>query len=217
MRKWIDGNREKKRAADRCRWERDKQAINAKRRGARNKVQNAAARERKRAWYLANRERALEESKARRAERKAADPQGFRAKVAERARRKRATDPRRRVHEKMSRLVAKTLKRHRTSKQGRSWPGLVGYGIMELEARLMATMPAGYTWADYLVGRLEIDHIIPASVFNFASPDDLDFKRCWALSNLRLLTKEENYEKRAKLSAPFQPALPLAIARGAVV
>ena len=68
-------------------------------------------------------------------------------------------------------------------------------------------MPKGYAWQDYISGILEIDHIIPISAFNFTKPEHIDFKRCWALSNLRLLLKEENRIKSNKMERPFQPAL----------
>jgi hypothetical protein len=31
----------------------------------------------------------------------------------------------------------------------------------------------------------QIDHIIPHSTFKYASMEDEEFKKCWALSNLR--------------------------------
>ena len=34
-------------------------------------------------------------------------------------------------------------------------------------------------------GEIEIDHIVPIKSFCFNSPDDKEFKKCWALSNLR--------------------------------
>jgi hypothetical protein len=117
----------------------------------------------------------------------------------------------------MSRAVAKTLARRRTNKQGKSWVVLVGYSAAELERHLRRTIPDGYCWEDYLGGALELDHIIPVSVHNFQAPGDLDFKRCWALANLRLLPKAENQKKRAKLLAPFQPSLLLEDTRGAAV
>jgi len=48
-------------------------------------------------------------------------------------------------------------------------------------------------------------------VFNFSSPDDLDFKRCWDLKNLRPMWGTDNIKKGAKLSKPFQPALAIAV------
>jgi len=216
MRNWVAKNPEKKKNADylyRRRHLRDVRA-RANERASRNRERN---RQRSKRWYEANKDRSKVSCAEAVARRRSSDLRGFRNKRAAATRRLRQRDSRRRFHEKMSRLVAKTLKRRRTSKQGKSWPSLVGYTITELEARLLETMPNGFCWDDYLSGVLEIDHIIPASVFNFQSPDDLDFKKCWALSNLRLLTKRENYDKRAKLSAPFQPALLLAIPRGAAV
>jgi len=56
-------------------------------------------------------------------------------------------------------------------------------------------------------GKLEVDHIIPISVWDFDRPEQINFKRCWALKNLRLLPKKENRIKHNKLIKPFQPCL----------
>lgn len=92
-------------------------------------------------------------------------------------------------------------------KSGRSWRKLVPYTLDELIVRLKKTMPKGYSWQDFLDGKLHIDHIIPVSAFNYESADDADFHRCWALNNLRLLPASENCSKGAKLDKPFQPSL----------
>jgi len=68
-------------------------------------------------------------------------------------------------------------------------------------------MPKGYCWQDFLEGKLHIDHKIPISAFNFTKSEHIDFKRCWALSNLQLLPARENIIKSNHLSKPFQPAL----------
>jgi len=93
------------------------------------------------------------------------------------------------------------------NKNGRHWENLVGYTTKDLIKRLQKTMPKGYDWNDYLEGKLQIDHIIPKSVFNYTKPEHTDFKRCWALSNLQLLPAKENLVKNNKLSRPFQLAL----------
>ena len=106
--------------------------------------------------------------------------------------------------------IWQSLKRRKSIKSkkgGRHWESLVGYNLTDLIYRLKKTMPVGYTWKDYLSGELHIDHIIPVSVFNFTRPEHTDFKRCWALSNLRLLPAKENLIKHNKLDRPFQPAL----------
>ena len=106
----------------------------------------------------------------------------------------------------MRRAILHSLK---DNKKGRKWETLVGYSLEALINRLLQTMPKGYTWQDYLEGRLHIDHRIPISAHNFAKPGQPDFKRCWALSNLRLLPVKENLIKKDKLNKPFQPALKL--------
>jgi len=93
------------------------------------------------------------------------------------------------------------------NKAGRRWEDLVGYTLDDLIKRLKKTMPEGYTWQDYLEGKLHIDHIIPKSVFNYTKPEHPDFKRCWALKNLQLLPARENIIKSNHLEKPFQPAL----------
>jgi len=52
-----------------------------------------------------------------------------------------------------------------------------------------------------------IDHIIPKVVFNFKKPEDEDFKRCWAMSNLRPLWSHDNLVKNTKIYKHFQPRL----------
>lgn len=93
------------------------------------------------------------------------------------------------------------------NKAGRRWEMLLGYNINILIKHLKKTIPMGYCWQDYLDGKLHIDHIIPISVFNYETPEHSDFKRCWALKNLRLLSAKENIIKSDKLFKPFQPAL----------
>ena len=128
------------------------------------------------------------------------------AKVAERARRRYAASPKYNLHGRMSAMVASTLKRG-GGKGGQSWTKLVGYTAADLQKHLQKTMPAGFSWQDYMDARLHIDHIIPVSAFHFSQPSDHDFQRCWALKNLRLLPASENMSKGAKLAKPFQPSL----------
>lgn len=96
-------------------------------------------------------------------------------------------------------------------KNGRKWEKLVGYSVEELKRYLEITMPKNHAWEDFLGGRLEIDHIIPIDAFNFYEPEHLDFQRCWALENLRLLPANENRKKHSKLKESFQPLLALEV------
>lgn len=90
-------------------------------------------------------------------------------------------------------------------KGGRSWERLVGYSITELMAHLEKKFKPGMNWSNQ--GKWHIDHIIPVSAFNFTKSEDMDFKRCWALSNLQPLWAIENIKKNARLEKPFQPSL----------
>ena len=117
---------------------------------------------------------------------------------------RRKTDLKYNLKGKITRAIGKSLKRN---KKGYQWETLVGYKLDDLIKHLKKTMPKGYAWQDYLEGKLHIDHKIPISVFNFDKIGQIDFKKCWALKNLQLLSAKENNFKRAKLTKPFQPAL----------
>ena len=75
------------------------------------------------------------------------------------------------------------------------WQKLVGYTVDDLIEHLKTTMPEGFTWDDYLSGKLHIDHILPISSFSFTKPEHQGFKDCWALKNLQLLTAFDNLSK----------------------
>jgi len=114
------------------------------------------------------------------------------------------TDLKFNLNSKISESIRKSLKRN---KAGYHWETLVDYTINDLLKHLKKTLPKGYTWQDFIEGKLHIDHIIPKSIFNFTKSNHIDFKRCWALENLQLLPAKENLRKNAKLTKPFQPAL----------
>jgi len=96
-------------------------------------------------------------------------------------------------------------------KKGRPWEALVGYTLEDLICHIEKQFQPGMTWENRGKGGWHIDHIIPMSVFNITSPEDVDFKRCWALKNLRPLWGKENLGKRDKIDRPFQPSLAMAI------
>jgi len=112
------------------------------------------------------------------------------------------------LNAKMKSMIYKSLK---GNKAGKYWESLVGYKLIDLIKHLKKTIPKGCIWQDYLNGKLQIDHIIPISAFNFTKVEHPDFKRCWSLDNLRLLPAKENMIKGSKLSKLFQPALKLNI------
>ena len=125
-------------------------------------------------------------------------------KMREREKNRRKTDLKYNLNHKMSSAIYISLK---GNKAGNHWESLVKYTLIDLINHLKKTIPEGYTEIDMLNGKLHIDHIIPISAFNFTEPEHTDFKKCWALENLRLLPARENIIKRDKLFIPFQPAL----------
>lgn len=118
------------------------------------------------------------------------------------------TDLKFNLNRKIKNVIRVSLK---GNKAGKHWEDIVGYTLIELIKRLQKTIPENYNWQDFIEGRLHIDHVIPISAFNFTIPEHPDFKKCWALKNLRLLPAEENLMKGCKLGKPFQPALKISL------
>lgn len=94
------------------------------------------------------------------------------------------------------------------SKAGRKWERLVGYTIVDLMRHLEARFTDEMSWENY--GSWHIDHEIPKSAFNYETPEDIDFQRCWALENLKSMWAAANISKGKKLTRPFQPSLLIA-------
>jgi hypothetical protein len=92
-------------------------------------------------------------------------------------------------------------------KGGRRWERLVGYTFEQLMAHLESKFRPGMSWENYGKRGWEIDHIVPLTAHNFDAPEDFDFHRAWALSNLQPLWKLDNVLKSNKLAVPFQPSL----------
>lgn len=93
------------------------------------------------------------------------------------------------------------------SKRGRHVFDLLGYTADDLKRHLEKQFLPGMTWENYGRYGWHIDHIIPLSAFNYETPEHVDFRRAWALENLRPLWAFDNLSKHAKLDAPFQPSL----------
>jgi hypothetical protein len=90
-------------------------------------------------------------------------------------------------------------------KAGRRWQDLAGYTIDQLKRHLERHFQPGMSWDNY--GEWHVDHKIPIAAFNFEKPEDIDFKRCWALKNLQPLWAAKNLSKNAKVDNHFQPSL----------
>ncbi len=109
-----------------------------------------------------------------------------------------------RLNRNIRRSIIGSLK---DGKNGRHWEDCVGYTSEELIKHLEGLFEEGMNWENY--GDWHIDHKIPKSAFNFTRVEHIDFKRCWALSNLQPLWASDNNRKRDKLKRPFQLCLPI--------
>lgn len=80
-------------------------------------------------------------------------------------------------------------------KSGKKFSAL-GYSSDELAVHLERQFAKGMSWANY--GEWHVDHIVPLASFNYETPEDEDFRRAWALPNLRPLWANNNMMKGAK-------------------
>lgn len=76
-------------------------------------------------------------------------------------------------------------------KSERHWEEFTSYSIKELKVHLESQFDENMTWEN--MGEYwEIDHIIPQNLFQFTTENDIQFKICWSLANLRPLEKIAN-------------------------
>lgn len=162
-------------------------------------------------YYIKNRDKVLEKNKnyhknnpEKERERYKQYRKNNREKINQYLKNRRKIDLKFNLNDKISALIRQSIK---DNKSGWNWEKLVGYTLKDLVERLKETIPENYCWQDYLDGKLQIDHKIPKSAFNFNKPEHIDFKRCWTLNNLRLLPVGENRIKYKRLKKPFQPSL----------
>jgi len=149
-------------------------------------------------------ERCREYQRASYARRRSVDPEQFRVRGRKAMAKKRST-PNGKLENSVRSAIGRVLK---SRKGGRRWESLVGYTIDALRKHLETHFLSGMTWENY--GEWHVDHIVPVSAFNFECPEDLDFIRCWALSNLQPLWASDNLRKNNKLKMQFQPSLAIA-------
>jgi hypothetical protein len=180
--RWAENHPEENRKRYHDYYERNIDQMRAK---AKEYNQSERGRERKLRWIENNREKYLAQVK--------------------RYNEKRASDPKYRLSHSISSGINAALQGR---KKGIHWETLVGYTLSDLAGHLERQFKKGMCWSNY--GKWHLDHRVPVAVFNFEKPEDIDFERCWALSNLQPLWSEENIKKQAKLSKPFQPALRIA-------
>lgn len=112
--------------------------------------------------------------------------------ASKKCREKRRLHPNCRICKSMSGRIRDCIKKNR-----KTWLKYVPYSIDELMERLKSTWTEGMSWENYGVRGWHIDHIRPISSFNITSYECEDFKKCWALENLRALWARDNLIKNS--------------------
>lgn len=100
-------------------------------------------------------------------------------------------DPKYRLDQNTGNVISLCLK---SKKAGWKWETLVGYTIEDLIRHLEKQFDSKMNWNNY-GNYWAIDHIKAKSLFNYTSPNDLEFKHCWTLENLQPLEKIKNIKK----------------------
>lgn len=221
QRKKYDANPEKARARVRKLYaENPEPAKERERKRRKENPEGVKASETK--WRLANPEKrnAIERKGQRR--RYAANPDPFRKsnqkwrignpsalrKIRREYHKKLMEDPAYRLEKAISSGVRKGLVSG--AKASRRTFSLLGYTSDDLRKHLEKQFQPGMTWDNYGRNGWHVDHKIPLAAHNYETPDDIDFKKAWALGNLQPLWEADNLKKSDKLLEPFQPSLALA-------
>lgn len=110
-------------------------------------------------------------------------------------RNRKVIDPAFKLRRNCSRLVNHALC---GSKNGQSILKYLPYTMQELRQHLENQFDNKMSWENYGI-YWHIDHIHPQSLLLYTSMMDDNFKKCWALENLRPLEAIENMKKSNKL------------------
>jgi len=124
----------------------------------------------------------------------------FKAKVAERARSLRESNPSLRIKEALSSRLLKFLASQGTSKAGRKIMDYVGCSKDELRDHIERQFSKGMTWDNQGFLGWHIDHILPCSSFDHS--DENQVRQCWHFTNLRPMWSKANLSKGKKISEP---------------
>lgn len=99
------------------------------------------------------------------------------------------------IHKKMSCSIRASLK---NGKNGRKWETLVGYTTSGLKEHIESLFIDDMSWNKFINGEIHLDHMIPKSLWKFETPNDREFRQCWALCNLQPLWAFDNLSKHNK-------------------
>jgi hypothetical protein len=114
-------------------------------------------------------------------------------------------DPSFKLRKRVSAQVRDHLRRFGSSKKGNSILEFLNYSVDDLRAHLEKQFGPWMTWDNYgffdsktwddedqTTWTWSIDHIIPQYRLPYQAMDEDNFKKCWALENLRPLSAKQN-------------------------
>lgn len=114
-------------------------------------------------------------------------------------------DPHFRLNQLVSTAIRETLQLFGSSKNGESKSKYLSYSIKELKEHLEAQFEPWMSWENHGICNVKtwddddpntwvwnIDHIIPKADLPHTSMMDDNFKKCWALENLRPFSAKQN-------------------------
>lgn len=100
-------------------------------------------------------------------------------------------DPIFKLRTNISNAILKALKKNKSNKAGQSVLQYLDYTIEELKFHLEKQFNSNMSWKNHGIV-WHIDHIIPQSDLPYSSMQDINFKKCWSLDNLRPLDAKQN-------------------------
>lgn len=114
-------------------------------------------------------------------------------------------DPIYKLRKQASTLIRQGLRKQNSSKFGKSIIRYLPYSIANLKEHLEGQFEPWMTWWNQgkynsqmwdddkpITWTWQLDHIIPQADLPYASMEDDNFKKCWALNNLRPLSAKQN-------------------------
>jgi hypothetical protein len=118
---------------------------------------------------------------------------------------RRKNDPAFRIRGIISNMINKQLESYGSTKNGKSCLDYLPYSIQELKEHIEQQFEIWMNWDnhgkydsklwddnDQSTWTWQIDHIVPQSDLPYSSMTDDNFKKCWALSNLRPYSAKQN-------------------------
>ncbi len=152
-------------------------------------------------WYADNKERISADKKI-----KTRTPE-YKAQRNANERRRKLEDPVYRLRTNISKFVGSKIRKNGSIQD------ILPYSIEELKTHLESQFEKWMEWGNWgkynantwkdnesSTWTWQIDHIIPQCQLPYASVDDENFSKCWALSNLRPRSAKENILAGVKMS-----------------